>query len=70
MKLYGGLYDAFSLHLLYTVHEITASHWSLSDKISCVTGMIRFLPVTMTGIGFSNLNIVHHIQKTNMNYCK
>ena len=38
-----------------TVHEITAGHRSLSGMISCVTGRIRFLPVTMTG-RFSNFN--------------
>ena len=38
-----------------TVHEITASHRSLSDTISCVTDRMRFLPVAMT-VRSSNFN--------------
>ena len=30
-------------------HEIAAGHRSLTGTISCVSGRIRFLPVTMTG---------------------
>ena len=41
--------------LIKTVHEITAGHRSLSDRNSCVTDRICFLPVTMTG-RFSNFN--------------
>ena len=44
---------------LGTVHEITASHRSLSGTISCVTDSICFLLVTMTG-RFSNFNSISY----------
>ena len=56
--------------LLSSVHEITASHWSLSGTISCVTDRIRFLPITMTS-RFSNFNSIsykedrHELRLTN-----
>ena len=43
------------------VHEITASHRSLSGTISCVTDRIRFLQVTMTG-WFSNFNSISYTE--------
>ena len=42
-----------------SVHEVTAGHRSLSGTISCVTDMIRFLPITMTG-RFSNINSISY----------
>ena len=47
--------------IFLTVHEITASHRSLSDTISCVIDRIRFLPVTMTG-RFSNFNSISYTE--------
>ena len=43
------------------VHEIAASHRSLSGTTSCVTDRIRFLPVTMTG-RFSNFNSISYTE--------
>ena len=43
------------------VHEITASHRSLSGTNLCVTDRIRFLLVTMTG-WFSNLNSISYTE--------
>ena len=42
-------------------HEITASHQSLSDAISCVTDKIRFLLDTVTG-RFSNFNSISYAE--------
>ena len=47
------------LLVTHTVHEITAGHRSPSDTISCVTGRIRFLSVTMTD-RFSNFNSISY----------
>ena len=44
-----------------TVHEITASHRSLSGTILCVIDRVRFLPVTMTG-RFSNFNSISYTE--------
>ena len=43
------------------MHEITAGHRSPSGTNSCVTGRIRFLPVTMTG-SFSNFNSISYTE--------
>ena len=53
MRIYGiGMRRKYNM---WSAHEIAAGHRSLTGTISCVTGTICFLPVTMTG-RFSNFN--------------
>ena len=59
LKVFGGAY--IRDFTVFTVHEITVSHRSLSGTISCVTDRIRFLPVTMTG-RFSNFNSISYTE--------
>ena len=51
----------WSIFFDVSVHEITASHRSLSGTISCVTDRIRSLPVTMTS-RFSNFNSISYTE--------
>ena len=62
---YRKLQIQLGWNFTWTVHEITAGHRSLSGMISCVTGRIRFLLVTMTRASIISLAMTNRFSNFN-----